>query len=298
MRLFASEGSSNVIREILDARSEFALFGTGINVFMDVAKKYLLYDPNNTEVLANLNKKNITGIESIKIGSIDEKIIMLNSISTGFSISNKPKDIQYIFVSDKNIENKKILKLWNNIYLTEFEDDVINIIQIIEPRIKSIGFVDDLRKQGNRVPMVRLSTSKTPVLLSSMGEGMNRMLGIALALVNSKDGLLLIDEIDNGVHYSVQPDLWRLIFEGARRMNVQVFVPLHIAGIALKLFSRQLRKAAQMTAYLSVFAKRKKRRDMLSVLSLKEKIWKLLRETESRCVDNGKSEYSACRRQR
>ncbi|OQX24368.1 MAG: hypothetical protein BWK80_21225 [Desulfobacteraceae bacterium IS3] len=60
-----------------------------------------------------------------------------------------------------------------------------------------------------------------------MGEGMNRLLGIALALVNSKDGFLLVDEIDNGIHYSAQSDLWRLIFEGAKRMNVQVFATTH-----------------------------------------------------------------------
>lgn len=60
-----------------------------------------------------------------------------------------------------------------------------------------------------------------------MGEGMNRMFGIALALVNAKDGMLLIDEVDTGLHYSVLPDLWRLIFEVAHRLNVQVFATSH-----------------------------------------------------------------------
>ncbi len=60
-----------------------------------------------------------------------------------------------------------------------------------------------------------------------MGEGMNRMLGIALALVNAKDGMLLIDEVDTGLHYSVLPDLWKLIFEVAHRLNVQVFATSH-----------------------------------------------------------------------
>ena len=60
-----------------------------------------------------------------------------------------------------------------------------------------------------------------------MGEGMNRMFGIALALVNAKDGMLLIDEVDTGLHYSVLPDLWKLIFEVAHRLNVQVFATSH-----------------------------------------------------------------------
>lgn len=56
---------------------------------------------------------------------------------------------------------------------------------------------------------------------------MQRMLGIALALVNAENGILLIDEIENGLHYSVQTDIWRLIFQIAQRLNVQVFATSH-----------------------------------------------------------------------
>ncbi len=61
----------------------------------------------------------------------------------------------------------------------------------------------------------------------SLGDGMLRTLGISLALVNAKNGILLIDEFENGIYYTVQPDLWRLIFQVARRLNVQVFATTH-----------------------------------------------------------------------
>jgi AAA15 family ATPase/GTPase len=48
-----------------------------------------------------------------------------------------------------------------------------------------------------------------------------------LALGNTKDGILLIDEIENGIHYSVQHELWQLIFRLASRLNVQVFATTH-----------------------------------------------------------------------
>jgi AAA15 family ATPase/GTPase len=60
-----------------------------------------------------------------------------------------------------------------------------------------------------------------------MGEGINRLFGIALALVNAKGGILLVDEIESGLHFSVQVDLWRLIFKVANRLNVQVFATTH-----------------------------------------------------------------------
>ncbi len=60
-----------------------------------------------------------------------------------------------------------------------------------------------------------------------MGDGMNRILTIILALVNSQDGYLLIDEFENGLHYTVQEDLWKMIFNLANKLNVQVFATTH-----------------------------------------------------------------------
>ncbi len=60
-----------------------------------------------------------------------------------------------------------------------------------------------------------------------MGDGMNRILTIILALVNATDSYLLIDEFENGLHYTVQEDLWKMIFKLAKELNVQVFATTH-----------------------------------------------------------------------
>lgn len=36
-----------------------------------------------------------------------------------------------------------------------------------------------------------------------------------------------MDEVENGVHWSVMPDLWRLVFRLALELNVQVFATTH-----------------------------------------------------------------------
>jgi AAA15 family ATPase/GTPase len=60
-----------------------------------------------------------------------------------------------------------------------------------------------------------------------MGDGINRVLTIILALVNADNGFLLIDEFENGLHYIVQEQLWKVIFNLAQKLNVQVFVTTH-----------------------------------------------------------------------
>jgi len=60
-----------------------------------------------------------------------------------------------------------------------------------------------------------------------MGEGMVRMLSIATAMANNQGGIILIDEIENGLHYSVLPSLWNMIFKIAIELDIQVFAATH-----------------------------------------------------------------------
>lgn len=46
-------------------------------------------------------------------------------------------------------------------------------------------------------------------------------------MVNCENGYLLIDEFENGLHYSVQEKLWEVIFYLAERLNIQVFATTH-----------------------------------------------------------------------
>ena len=63
--------------------------------------------------------------------------------------------------------------------------------------------------------------------LKSLGDGALRLFGVALALANSRDGFLLMDEAENGIHHSVQRDLWRMVIQTAQENNVQVLATTH-----------------------------------------------------------------------
>ena len=53
------------------------------------------------------------------------------------------------------------------------------------------------------------------------------MFGVALALVNTRGGFLLIDEAENGIHYSLQRDFWRMVLRTAQENEVQVVATTH-----------------------------------------------------------------------
>ena len=53
------------------------------------------------------------------------------------------------------------------------------------------------------------------------------MLAMAIVITQCKDGMLFVDEIDTGLHFTVMADMWKLIYSAAREFNVQVFATTH-----------------------------------------------------------------------
>ncbi len=111
--------------------------------------------------------------------------------------------------------------------MTELEGEVLTALRILAPGIERINIIGDTKSRQERLPIVKIANSSEPVPLRNLGDGLQRTLGMILALVNAKDSLLLIDDFENGLHYSVQADLWHLIFRLAHRLNVQVFATTH-----------------------------------------------------------------------
>jgi AAA15 family ATPase/GTPase len=60
-----------------------------------------------------------------------------------------------------------------------------------------------------------------------MGEGVAKLLSIILAIANAKDGIVLIDEFENGLHYSVMQKIWEGVGRAAREFNCQVIATTH-----------------------------------------------------------------------
>jgi AAA15 family ATPase/GTPase len=63
--------------------------------------------------------------------------------------------------------------------------------------------------------------------LPLLGEGLSHLMTIMLRIATSQHGLLLIDEIENGLHYSTLTKVWTAIGKAARDFDVQIFATTH-----------------------------------------------------------------------
>jgi len=114
------------------------------------------------------------------------------------------------------------VQFWKTIELTDKEDKVVEILQIIEPNIERVSV-----NESDGTAKIRLKNSPKPLPLKNFGEGMNRLLTIAMGLVSAENSMLLIDEIEMGLHHSIQPLLWDIVFQKARELNIQIFATTH-----------------------------------------------------------------------
>jgi hypothetical protein len=162
---------------------------------------------------------------TIQVGN-DLSIIDRFETSTIPIISGNEKK-NCTFIPSSGLSRKDVDLLWSRIALTQEEQQIVDALNIITTNVERVSIISNPELGMARTPVVKLKDENHPIPLHSLGDGMNRLFYIALALVNSRDGLLLIDEVGSGLHYSIQLELWRLIFTLASRLRVQVFATTH-----------------------------------------------------------------------
>ncbi len=65
------------------------------------------------------------------------------------------------------------------------------------------------------------------VPLPAMGGGMTHIAHLVLTAATAQGGVMLVDEIENGLHHSVLPDVWRVVEKVAEQFSVQIFATTH-----------------------------------------------------------------------
>ena len=79
----------------------------------------------------------------------------------------------------------------------------------------------------NNVAYIGLEGIDQLLTVNMQGDGLRRYLNVVAASANPMNNILLIDEIENGLHYSAYKKLWEAIFALATTTNKQVFVTTH-----------------------------------------------------------------------
>ena len=124
-----------------------------------------------------------------------------------------------------------LASLWDKAVLTPYYENVKKFLRIISDDFEDLAFIK-VSKSGRtrdieRTGIVKLRDQEKPVPLNGMGDGILRILQLVLGMFPAKNGFLLIDEFENGLHYTVQEEIWRLLFDLSIDLNIQIFATTH-----------------------------------------------------------------------
>lgn len=128
------------------------------------------------------------------------------------------------FVSTRRLLPAELAVLWKGVVLTPREEATVRALRLIEPAIERLAISGSGEAAAAQV---LLRGAAGPVPLGTLGEGVSRILVLALHLVRTQGGFLLLDEIENGLHWSVMSKVWRFLVESARDLDIQIFLTTH-----------------------------------------------------------------------
>jgi len=151
------------------------------------------------------------------------------------------------FLRAETVDEDMIGHWWDSVSLRESEARVVAYLNVLAP-VERINLIGSPRRRSSRVFMVRLRGEKNPQPLKSLGDGVERMFRTAVAIEYARrsietsqldllptpafsrelaGNILLVDEVESGIHYTAIAKYWEMIFALAHELDVQVFATTH-----------------------------------------------------------------------
>ena len=109
--------------------------------------------------------------------------------------------------------------LLSDYIVSEGKKEVLQILQTFDKN------VDDISVVGEDVYLHNLLSGSMP--LFAYGSGMQKAVFLTIAIIYCKNGVILVDEIDNAIHVSAFEDVFRWFLNTCLKYNVQAFVTTH-----------------------------------------------------------------------
>lgn len=206
----------------------------------------LSFDTNGTARIRNFSSDKINETITELMFDSQRNDINLNLVSTDnqqgyimslnwlnwssikdMKIKNESSPTNIVLDKDKQIPNNlNIVRLIDDAKINGDYETILEAIQTIDKEIEDLttyaSYPDILyiKKKGNKkyLPITAFGDAMQKVL---------RYIAIIIKNANAERSYLLIDEIENGIHYTAQKEVWQMLFKLCQHYNVQLFATTH-----------------------------------------------------------------------
>jgi len=174
---------------------------------------------NHIFVESNLNKisyqiKDKQGIKTYHF-EFNKQRVVVNVNEFSFEESSIP-NIE--FIDNFGHSNDQMITNYSSVQKKDDEDALNAILKAFDSSIEAFKIIDEK-------PQCKTNGQYREV--TEFGDGVRHLISIVTSLYASENGYLFIDEMDNGIHYSLLDELWTNILVLSKKFNVQVFATTH-----------------------------------------------------------------------
>ena len=112
---------------------------------------------------------------------------------------------------------------YNRVIAKRGRKKVEALLQHIDPRLQAIESL-----QTGHAPLLYADIGLPEMIpVTNLGAGFCRLMDIYAELIAGEAKVLLIDEVENGLHHTVLPTVWKGLIAAANELDVQIFATTH-----------------------------------------------------------------------
>lgn len=157
------------------------------------------------------------------VGSKSSRTINLNGVLVS-KWNNQDSPLPALPISVHLPTQFEQVNLFGRVIIARKKKQLLELLQKIEPRLESLDAVSPDGEQRIYADLTGL-TEALPV--QQLGHGFSRLLVLFSQLLVSESKLMLVDEIENGIHYSALPTLFDGIKLVAKERDIQSLITTH-----------------------------------------------------------------------
>lgn len=191
------------------------------------APKKALSDSDIVPTLTGIGRLN-TWIDGLQV---DDTVASMHQTPRGVVLHESPSPPSprpsCVIDTASGVKNPgEVMQRYSEMVKEDLKHELIHAIGLIDPDINDIEILTDEFGESNLSVSI---SNGSRLALPDLGGGFARLFGTYLSFFAARGGLVLVDELENGIHHSVLAELWRRMRVWREEWNVQVFATTHSA---------------------------------------------------------------------
>ena len=154
----------------------------------------------------------------------------LGPVLHGGPATSERETMPVAFLASDPLDADRLREMWDQVLVEGRESEVVEALRVVEERLASLHFLIGVAvgsRPGVAGILAGLDGERRRIPLGSLGGGITRALALALSVITSTGGCVLVDELAGSAHWSVMQETWRFLIRTAARSSVQIMATTH-----------------------------------------------------------------------